>query len=121
MSRQRSFMKLIVKPFAEITIKSRPVRKQLIRQLAKNIRTVLKDLDPAVGVTGEWDNLDGVTAVEDRRVRLEMFERLRNMPGIAHLVEVDECPCVDFDDVFEKCREHHGAQLAGKRFAGRCK
>ena len=35
-------MKLIVKVFQEITIKSRPVRKRFIRQLAKNIRTVLR-------------------------------------------------------------------------------
>ena len=39
-------MKLIVKTFQEITIKSRPVRKRFIRQLAKNIRAVLRDLDP---------------------------------------------------------------------------
>ena len=55
-------MKVIVKPFAEITIKSRPVRKQFVRQLAKNIRTVLRDLDPALRVEGEWDNLELETA-----------------------------------------------------------
>src|SRR5690606_706921 len=121
-SRQRSlFMKLIVKPFAEITIKSRPVRKQFIRQLAKNIRTVLKDLDPELRVEGQWDNLDLTTQVEDRRALNEMFERLRSLPGIAHFLEVHEYPFVDFDDVFEKCRAHHGEQLAGKRFAVRCK
>ena len=114
-------MKLIVKPFAEITIKSRPVRKQFIRQLAKNIRTVLKDLDPELRVEGQWDNLDLTTQVEDRRALNEMFERLRNLPGIAHFLEVHEYPFVDFDDVFEKCRAHHGEQLAGKRFAVRCK
>lgn len=42
-------MKLIVKTFQEITIKSRPVRKRFIRQLAKNIRAVLRDLDQAEG------------------------------------------------------------------------
>ena len=41
-------MKLIVKPFAEITIKSRPVRKQFIRQLAKYTRMVLRGPDPEV-------------------------------------------------------------------------
>lgn len=45
-------MKLIVKVFPEITIKSRPVRKRFIKQLAKNIRTVLRDLDPALVVDG---------------------------------------------------------------------
>ena len=114
-------MKLIVKPFAEITIKSRPVRKQFIRQLAKNIRTVLRDLDPELEVQGEWDNLDLLSQVSEPRVQAEMFERLRSTPGIAHFLEVHEYPYVDFDDTFEKCREHFAAQLPGKIFAVRCK
>ena len=69
-------MKLIVKTFQEITIKSRPVRKRFIRQLAKNIRAVLRDLDPELKVEGEWDNLEVETAVVDAKARREMIERL---------------------------------------------
>ena len=104
-------MKLIVKPFAEITIKSRPVRKQFIRQLAKNIRTVLRDLDPELEVQGEWDNLDLISRVSERKVQLEMFERLRCTPGIAHFLEVHEYPYVDFDDTFEGGPVHAGAVI----------
>lgn len=114
-------MKLIVKPFAEITIKSRPVRKQFIRQLGKNIRTVLRDLDPALEVAGEWDNIELQTALSDPHVLGEMLERLRCTPGIAHFLEVHEYPLGDFDDVLDKCKTHFGAQLAGKIFAVRCK
>jgi len=114
-------MKLIVKPFAEITIKSRPVRKQFIRQLGKNIRTVLRDLDPRLEVAGEWDNLELQTAVGDPLLRREMIERLRCTPGIAHFQEVHEYPLGDFDDILEKCKTHFGAQLPGKIFAVRCK
>lgn len=114
-------MKLIVKPFAEITIKSRPVRKQFIRQLGKNIRTVLRDLDPALEVAGEWDNIELQTAVSDPQLLGEMLERLRCTPGIAHFLEVHEYPLGDFDDVLDKCKTHFGAQLAGKIFAVRCK
>ncbi|MNZ71502.1 tRNA sulfurtransferase [compost metagenome] len=114
-------MKLIVKPFAEITIKSRPVRKQFIRQLGKNIRTVLRDLDPALEVAGEWDNIELQTAVSDPHLLGEMLERLRCTPGIAHFLEVHEYPLGDFDDVLDKCKTHFGAQLAGKIFAVRCK
>ncbi|MBD7975830.1 MULTISPECIES: tRNA uracil 4-sulfurtransferase ThiI [Pseudomonas] len=114
-------MKVIVKPFAEITIKSRPVRKQFIRQLAKNIRMVLKDLDPQLDVQGEWDNLELETRQTEPKLLAEMLERLRNTPGIAHCLEVHDYPYVDFDDVLEKCREHFGAQLPGKIFAVRCK
>lgn len=114
-------MKVIVKPFAEITIKSRPVRRQFVRQLAKNIRTVLRDLDPELVVQGEWDNLELETRQREPKLLAEMLERLRNTPGIAHCLEVHDYPLGDFDDIFDKCRLHFGAQLAGKVFAVRCK
>ena len=114
-------MKLIVKVFPEITIKSRPVRKQFIRQLAKNLRAVLKDLDPALDVQGEWDNLDVQTQLSDPALLAEMIERMRCVPGVAHFLEVHEYPLGDFDDVLDKCRQHFGSQLPGKIFAVRCK
>ncbi|MBC9252508.1 tRNA 4-thiouridine(8) synthase ThiI [Pseudomonas alcaligenes] len=114
-------MKLIVKVFPEITIKSRPVRKHFIRQLGKNIRTVLRDLDPEILVDGVWDNLEVETRVEDSRVLHEMVERLTCVPGIAHFLEINEYPLGDFDDVLEKCKQHYADQLPGKIFAVRCK
>jgi len=114
-------MKLIVKVFPEITIKSRPVRKRFIRQLGKNIRTVLKDLDPALSVDGVWDNLEVNTQVEDEKLQREMVERMSCMPGIAHFLQVEEYPLGDFDDIVDKCRAHFGPLLAGKRFSVRCK
>ena len=114
-------MKLIVKVFPEITIKSRPVRKRFIRQLGRNIRAVLRELDPEVKVDGVWDNLEVVTRLEDEKVLREMTERLTCMPGIAHFLQVDEYPLGDFDDIVAKCKAHFGHLLAGKRFAVRCK
>jgi len=114
-------MKLIVKVFPEITIKSRPVRKRFIRQLGKNIRVVLKDLDPELKVDGVWDNLEVVTRVEDEKVQREMIERLTCTPGITHFLQVDEYTLGDFDDIVAKCKAYFGHLLAGKRFAVRCK
>ncbi|RBJ62731.1 tRNA 4-thiouridine(8) synthase ThiI, partial [Pseudomonas sp. MWU12-2534b] len=85
-------MKLIVKVFPEITIKSRPVRMRFIRQLAKNIRAVLRDLDPAVVVNGVWDNLELETRVTDPKALKEMGERLTCTPGVAHFLQIDEYP-----------------------------
>lgn len=114
-------MKLIVKVFPEITVKSRPVRKQFIRQLSKNIRSVLRDLDPALQVSGVWDNLDVETACSEPKVLAEMIERLRCMPGIVHFLEVHEYPLGDFDEILDKCRLHYGDRLPGKVFSVRCK
>ncbi len=115
------FMKLIVKVFPEITIKSRPVRKQFIRQLGKNIRSVLRDLDPELRVTGVWDNLEVETDLDDPKLLAEMTERLRNTPGIGLFLEVNEYPLGDLDDITEHCKRHYAEQLPGKIFAVRCK
>lgn len=114
-------MKLIVKVFPEITIKSPPVRKGFIRQLTKNIRAVLKDLDPALQVEGVWDNIEVETSVGEAKALREMIERLRCMPGIAHFLEVHEYPLGDLDDIVEKCQAHYAERLPGRIFAVRCK
>jgi thiamine biosynthesis protein ThiI len=114
-------MKFIVKVFPEITIKSRPVRKQFIRQLAKNIRLVARDLDPQLQVSGVWDNLELETALTDAKALQALIERMTCIPGIAHFLEVHEYPLGDFDDVLEKCRLHFGERLPGHTFAVRCK
>jgi thiamine biosynthesis protein ThiI len=114
-------MKLIVKVFPEITIKSPPVRKRFIRQLARNIRLVVRDLDPELAVTGVWDNLEIETRVEDPKVLRELTERLCCTPGIAHFLQVDEYPLGDLDDIVAKCKAHFGDQLPGKIFSVRVK
>ena len=114
-------MKLIVKVFPEITIKSPPVRKGFIRQLAKNIRTVLRELDPEVRVEGVWDNIEVETALSEPKPLREMIERLRCTPGIAHCLEVHEYPLGDLDDIVARCKAHYAERLPGKIFAVRCK
>ena len=115
-------MKLFVKPFAEITIKSRPVRRQFILQLGRNIRAVLKDLDPAIRTSGEWDNIDVVSSLTDPQQQQQLIERLCNLPGIAHFYQV-----LDFDlpdsmqEIADRCAEHYGPLLRDKTFAVRCK
>ena len=114
-------MKLIVKPFAEITIKSRPVRRQFIRQMSKNMRTLLKELAPDITLKGEWDNVEITTAVEEPAAVAEMFERLRNMPGIQHFYRVEDYPLGDFESIVEHCYDYYADILPGKYFAVRCK
>jgi thiamine biosynthesis protein ThiI len=114
-------MKLIVKVFPEIIIKSPPVRKQFIRQLAKNIRTVLRDLDPALVVVGAWDNLEVQTKLTEPKVLQEMTERLSCMPGIANFLQVAEYPLGDMDDIVARCKLHYADLLPGKMFSVRCK
>ena len=115
-------MKLFVKPFAEITIKSRPVRRQFILQLGRNIRTVLKDLDPDIRTAGEWDNIDVSSSLTDVAIQQQIFERLRNLPGIAHFYQVLEFELPDsMEGIAAHCAEHYALLLKDKTFAVRCK
>jgi len=114
-------MKLIIKVFPEITVKSRPVRKQFIRQLVKNLRNLLREITPFFSLQGGWDNLELETPETDP-VRLEaLCARLRETPGIGQFLEVCEYPFTHLDDVARRCHQHHAAQLRGKTFAVRCK
>ncbi|RMN77263.1 tRNA sU8 sulfurtransferase [Pseudomonas cannabina pv. alisalensis] len=114
-------MKLIVKVFPEITIKSPPVRKKFIRQLGKNIRTVLRELDADIVVGGVWDNLEVETRQTDPKVLQGIRERLSCMPGIANFLQVAEYPLGDLDDIVAKCKLHYADLLPGKMFSVRCR
>lgn len=112
-------MKLIIKFFAEITIKTTPVRKRFVKQLKINLRGLLAEIDPDLRVHGAWDSLqiEGVTA-ENLPATLDCLQRT---PGIAQIQEVHEYPLTSLSDLADLCVQHLGAQLAGKVFAVRCK
>ena len=114
-------MKFIVKFFPEITIKSRPVRKQFVKQLHTNLKRLLQPLDPEVQVLREWDKMVVSTARQEPETLAAFVEVLRNTPGIAYFMDVVEYPLVDIDDIYQKTLALWGDMLAGKRFSVRCK
>ncbi len=112
-------MLFLVKLFPEITIKSRAVRKRLVRLLRGNIRTSLSRFAEPPTVRGEWDHLE----VETGRAAdgPEVLEKLRLIPGIASINEVEKYPLPDLDGVLDLTVRHFGEALRGKTFAVRCK
>ena len=113
-------MKLIIKFFAEVTIKSPQVRKRFVSQLRKNLKVLLKAIDPDVRISGNWDSLEVITG-DDPALQTALLARLRNTPGINHIHEVREYPLGTLDELAELCVERFADQLAGKTFAVRCK
>jgi thiamine biosynthesis protein ThiI len=114
-------MLFVVKLYPEITIKSRPVRRRLVRQLRKNLKKLLRELDDNVQVTGEWDVLDVETSSDDP-LRIARFRRrLGCIPGIAQIQLVERYPLTDLDGIVDNCRPLYQDRLAGKTFAVRCK
>ncbi|PRB82969.1 tRNA uracil 4-sulfurtransferase ThiI [Pseudomonas sp. MYb185] len=113
-------MKLIIKFFAEITIKSPQVRKRFVSQLRKNLKVLLKPIDPELRINGNWDSLEVVTG-DDPALQARVIERLCNTPGINHIHEVREYPLGSLDELAELCLERFAEQLRGRTFAVRCK
>ncbi|MCB5161220.1 tRNA uracil 4-sulfurtransferase ThiI [Marinomonas algarum] len=112
-------MKFIIKFFAEITVKSSPVRKAFIKQLRHNTRLVLKKHDANVTVSGNWDFLEVYS--EHDELRDDFVASLANIAGIAHFQYVRELPLVDLDDVVEQAVLAYGDLIKNAVFAVRVK
>src|SRR5690606_34739955 len=110
-------MKLIIKFFAEVTIKSPQVRKRFVSQLRKNLKVLLKAIDPDVRISGNWDSREDITG-DDPALQRALLARLRNTPGTNPIHELAEYPLAS---MAELCVERFADQLAGKTFAVRCK
>ncbi|HDZ56847.1 MAG TPA: tRNA 4-thiouridine(8) synthase ThiI [Pseudomonas xinjiangensis] len=113
-------MKLIIKFFPEITIKTRQVRKRFVSQLKSNLRLLMAAIDSQAKVNGSWDSLQVVLG-PDPELQARAIERLCNTPGIAHFLEVHDYPLGTLDELAELCIQNVGQQLTGRRFGIRCK
>ncbi len=114
-------MQFLIKFFPEITIKSRIVRKQMVKQLRDNLRIQLKPIDPHIQLIRDWDQLTIVTEGNEPQRRAQIVDVLRNTSGIAYFLDVLEYPLVDLDDIYAKTAALWLDRLTGKTFAVRCK
>ncbi|MAA61337.1 tRNA uracil 4-sulfurtransferase ThiI [Idiomarina loihiensis] len=114
-------MKFVVRLHAEITIKSRSVRKRYGKVLTNNLRKILAPVDDSVYVKWLWDRIEVSADGDDSQVRSEIKEILQNTPGISWFAEVIERPLTDFDAIAELVGEHWLKRLPGKSFAMRVK
>ncbi len=112
-------MKLIVKLFPEIIMKSHSVRKRFVKVLSGNIREILKSKDQTVTVVSHWDFI-AVNSKDDSK-KDELIENLQRISGIHHILEVDEMPYSDLHDIFEKTYQAVADSLENKTFCVRVK
>lgn len=114
-------MQFIIKFFPEITIKSKPVRKRLVKRLHQNVRKLLKKVDSDAEITRQWDQLTIITSHDDKHTQQQYVETLSHIPGICHFLEVMAYPLQDLHDIYTKTQELWGNRLTNKTFAVRCK
>ncbi|WP_132699585.1 tRNA uracil 4-sulfurtransferase ThiI [Reinekea marinisedimentorum] len=115
-------MKFVVKLFPEITIKTRPVRKLLTKQLSTNIRNVLLRISSDVRVKNGWDAIEVYTkGSATETLNDDVYDALTCIPGIAYVNRVREFELGSFDDIIKNTLTVWGDALAGKTFVVRVK
>ncbi len=114
-------MKFIVKLQAEITIKSRPVRKRFTKILESSVKNVLRRVDEQVTTRMNWDNIEVNTANNSPENRLKLIETLKCIPGIPAFLEVQQTNFTDVHDIYEKTAAVHAKNIENKTFCVRAK
>lgn len=105
-------MKFVIKLFPEITIKSKPVRQRLIRQLRQNISEVFKRDIERIAVQAQWDKIEVTLKEEQRELVDTVAESLQRIPGIANILLVQSYEIEDVDNNFA-----HMAELCVRAYA----
>ena len=114
-------MKFIVKLQAEITIKSRPVRKRFTKILESSVKNVLRRVDDQVTTRMNWDNIEANTANNSPENRLKLIDTLKSIPGIPMFLEVQQTDFTDLHDIYEKTAAVHAQNIENKTFCVRVK
>lgn len=114
-------MKFIVKLQAEITIKSRPVRKRFTKILESNVKNVLRRVDEQVTTRMNWDNIEVNSKNESAENRQLLIDTLKCIPGIPTFIEVQQSGFTDVHDIFEQTLAVHAKTIENKSFCVRVK
>ena len=112
-------MKFIIKLFPEITIKSQSVRLRFIKILASNILNILKVLDAEIVVIRHWDNIE--VRIKKNTYHGEICDALTRIPGIHHILLVEEYQFRDLHHIFELAYATYAEWLTNKTFCVRVK
>lgn len=122
-------MKIIIKPFAEIMVKSKPVRKRFLSVLQTNLTIAIKKIDLKFKVSSFWDNLE-VNIFSDISTfkQTELKKIISRIPWVESFIEVEKIECsfdkekeIDFNYIWEKVLDIYLDKIIGKSFSVRVK
>lgn len=113
-------MKVLIRIFSEITVKSPSVRRHLISLLRRNLQRDMAKISRDICISGGWDSLE-VKLPEKEEIQKQVFEKLKNTSGIEWFAPVHDFPLKDEEGIFQKVKEHMEKELEGKSFCVRVK
>jgi thiamine biosynthesis protein ThiI len=114
-------MKLIIKLFPEIIMKSPTLRKNMTRRLCNNIRNGCRNIDTKVSVRNMWDKLEVNIDDADEQQRLQIIERLSCTSGIDIIEEISRHTFKNIDDIGELVVKYNAPLIKGHTFCVRAK
>lgn len=115
-------MRYRVKLFPEITIKSRPVRREMVRCLRTNIRNTLERFSPGIRIADCWDALEvRPRHALDATAQEALEASLTRISGIHEVQVVETHAFVSFEDATAKLVPLWRAPLTNRRFRVRVK
>ena len=114
-------MKFVIKLFPEIIVKSRPVRKQFISQLRKNLKKVLEPIVTSHQLTGTWDFIELDIPESEPEVESKVVSRLQSTPGIDFILKVNEHSFSSIEDISQVVINEFKNKVEGKTFCVRVK
>ncbi|MBG22438.1 MAG: tRNA 4-thiouridine(8) synthase ThiI [Idiomarinaceae bacterium] len=123
-------MKFVIRLHAEITIKSKGVRKRYGKVLVNNLKKILQrvELPPAaqVKVLWCWDRIEVNVDSNDALVAEQIGDELQRIPGIAwfsqsHELPLNDCDSADFTPILQQVLATWAPRLTGRSFAVRVK
>ena len=114
-------MKFAIKLFPEIIVKSRPVRKQFISQLRKNLKKVLAPILDEVNISGSWDLIELDINQNEEHLAEQVISRLQTTPGIDFFLKVKPFEFESIDDIANVVIKEFADKVKGKTFCVRVK
>jgi len=114
-------MKFVIKLFPEIIVKSRPVRKQFITQLRKNLKKILSPIVDEPKIFGTWDLIELDIDSEYQEYESLIIGRLKSTPGIDFILKVNEHDFSSIDDIANTVIKEYKDLVEGKTFCVRVK
>jgi len=125
----------LIKISPEMAVKSDPVRRKQLRQMRRNVRRIMRQLDEGITVRPGWDRIDvfvpdGDPVAEQQRgkdngpdadLAEKVIHALQRIPGTQFVLLVDELPWQNFEDAAERVREVYRERLEGRTFVVRVK
>lgn len=118
-------MKILIKPFSEIIIKSKPVRKRYMQTLQHNLYVAIKKINQEIKVNLFWDKLEINWTLNTSNNIIDLLSRT---PWIELFLIVEDFPLSSnqdndtiFDNILEKTTSFYLEKIKNKTFVVRVK